>query len=126
NHTTLAQNELFDLPYTGISVGWGWGGVDPGGPGGYTTPSTSHDNTVSGNVVSHHMRKLHDGGAVYVLSQQLGSTIAGNVIANQAAPYGNIYLDNGTQGYTVTGNVVFVDAKEDVPQPDPDRSYWLY
>lgn len=125
-NTSLVANELFDLPYTGISVGWGWGGVDSGGSGGYTTPSTSHDNEIRQNRISHHMRRLYDGGAIYVLGAQSGSTIAENVIDNQANPYGSIYLDNGTQGYTVTNNVVFLDGKEDLPGGDPDRSYWLY
>lgn len=125
-HTTLESNELFDLPYSAISIGWGWGSVDPGGVGGYTTPSTSQGNVVRKNVISHHMRALRDGGAVYVLGAQPGSIIDGNVVSNQGNPYGNLYLDNGTQSYTVTNNVVLVDAKQDVAQPDPDRTYWLY
>jgi hypothetical protein len=126
-HTTITQNELFDLPYTGVSVGWGWGGVDVGGSGGYTTPSTSQGNVVTNNVVSHHMRALRDGGAVYVLGSQAGSSISGNVVTNQGSAYGNLYLDNGTQQYSVTNNLVLLDPKQDLSvSPDPDRSYWLY
>jgi hypothetical protein len=124
--TTVANNELFDLPYTGISAGWGWGGVDPGGGGGYTTPSTSQKNDIEKNIVSHHMRALHDGGAIYVLGAQPGAVMKGNFISNQGDPYGNMYLDNGSQFWTVAGDVVLVSAKEDVAQPDPDRSYWVY
>ena len=125
-HTTVSGNELFDLPYTGISAGWGWGSVDPGGSGGYTTPSTSQNNDIEKNVVSHHMRALHDGGGIYVLGAQPGATMKGNVIANQGDPYGNLYLDNGSQYWTVSSDVVLLDPKQDVAQPDPDRSYWVY
>jgi hypothetical protein len=124
-HTVLDHNELFDLPYSGISVGWGWGGVDVGG-GTYTTPSTSSANELRNNVISHHLRALRDGGGIYVLGAQAGSVMDGNVVENQAAPFGNLYLDNGTQGYTLTSNVVLLYPKQDVAQPDPDRSYWLY
>jgi hypothetical protein len=125
-HTTVASNELFDLPYTGISAGWGWGSVDPGGSGGYTTPSTSQDNDIEKNVVSHHMRALRDGGGIYVLGAQPGAVMNGNVISNQGNAYGNLYLDNGSQHWTVSSDVVLVDPKQDVAQPDPDRSYWTY
>jgi F5/8 type C domain len=125
-HTTLSGNELFDLPYTGISVGWGWGSVDVGGSGGYTTPSTSQANVVEKNLISHHMRVLRDGGGIYVLGAQAGAAMRGNVIANQGNAYGELYLDNGTQGYSVTGNVSLSNAKDDTPSPDPDRAYWMY
>lgn len=124
--STLSGNELFDLPYTGISVGWGWGSVDVGGSGGYTTPSTSQANVVEKNLITHHMRVLRDGGGIYVLGAQAGAQMRGNVIANQGNAYGELYLDNGTQGYSVTGNVSLATAKDDTPSPDPDRAYWMY
>ena len=49
--------------------------------------------------------------------------MTGNVIANQGAPFGNLYLDNGTQHYAVSDNVVSVHPKSD---GGGDRSYWLY
>jgi F5/8 type C domain/Right handed beta helix region len=125
-HTTITNNELFDLPYSGISIGWGWGSVDVGGSAGYTVPSTSQANEVRNNLIGYHMRRLFDGGAIYVLGAQPGSVMDGNVISNQAAPYGNLYLDNGTQDYTLTNNVVLVYPKVEQASPDPDRSYWLY
>lgn len=126
-HTTVASNELFDLPYTGISAGWGWGSVDPGGSGGYTTPSTSQNNAIQKNVVGYHMRALRDGGGIYVLGAQPGAVMDGNVISDQGNAYGNVYLDNGSRYWTVTNSVVLVDGKQDLAQqPDPDRSYWTY
>jgi F5/8 type C domain len=124
--SVVSGNELFDLPYTGVSVGWGWGSVDVGGAGGYTTPSTSQANVIEKNLISHHMRVLRDGGGIYVLGAQAGATMGGNVIANQGNAYGELYLDNGTQGYAVTGNVAMSSAKDDTPSPDPDRAYWMY
>jgi len=122
--TTFKQNEIFDVPYTGISLGWGWGSVDPGGAGGYTTPSTSLNNVVEQNLISHHVRRLRDGGGIYVLGAQPGSTISGNVIADQGGQYGNLYLDNGSSGWTVSNNLVLVPAKE--PGTGVERTYWLY
>ena len=72
------------------------------------------------------MRALRDGGAIYVLGAQPGATMSGNVVSNQGSAYGNLYLDNGSQYWTVTSDVVLVDPKADVAQPDPDRSYWVY
>jgi hypothetical protein len=73
------------------------------------------------------MRKLRDGGAIYLLGAQMGTTLDGNVISNQGSAYGNLYLDNGTQFVTVTNSVVLLDPKADLAvSPDPDRSYWAY
>ncbi|WP_263429514.1 discoidin domain-containing protein [Nannocystis pusilla] len=98
----IEHNDLFDLPYTGISVGWGWGAVDVDGP----TPASSLDNHIENNRVGYHMRVLEDGGGIYTLGAQQGSTTSGNYVHNQGHPYGALYLDNGTQHYTVSGNVV--------------------
>ena len=111
--TEVARNELFDLPYTGISVGWGWGGVDVGGGAGYLTPANSRANHIHHNRVEYYMRVLRDGGGIYVLGDQPESQMNDNYLANQGDPYGALYLDNGTQHYVVSRNVV-----EKVP-------YWL-
>jgi hypothetical protein len=52
------------------------------------------------------MRTLEDGGGIYTLGAQMGSSIERNYVHNQGNPYGSIYLDNGTQFYTVTENLV--------------------
>jgi hypothetical protein len=117
-HTTVANSELFDLPYTGISAGWGWGGTP--------SPSSSQKNDFHQNLISHHMRALFDGGAIYLNGAQPGTTLVGNVVSNQAAATGDLYLDNGTQGVSLSQNVVLIDPKQDVPTPDSERSYWVY
>lgn len=104
--TEIRNNDLFDLPYTGISVGWGWGGVDVGGSGGFMTPASSGENAILDNRVGYFMRVLRDGGGIYVLGAQPMSIEQGNTIYNQGNPYAAIYLDNGTQFYAVSENVV--------------------
>jgi hypothetical protein len=42
----IAHNEICHLPYTGISIGWGWGEEDAGG-GGYFAPFFYHTPTVA-------------------------------------------------------------------------------
>jgi len=100
--TRIEHNDLFDLPYTAISVGWGWGAVDVDFP----TPASSLDNHIENNRVGYHLRVLEDGGGIYTLGAQMGSTNSGNYVHNQGHPYGALYLDNGTQHWAVTGNVV--------------------
>ena len=92
--STIAHNKLSNLPYTGISVGWGWGGL-PSYP--------TEKNVITYNQITDTMKTLVDGGAIYTLSQQPGSIIKNNFIQNGAE---GIYLDNGTQGYTATNNVL--------------------
>jgi hypothetical protein len=92
---SIVHNDVGHLPYTGISLGWGWG-----------TDSYAVDNVVRGNHVFDVMRTLRDGGAIYTLSSQPGSVIEGNHIADVMGPFGAIYLDEGTADVVVADNVV--------------------
>jgi len=97
----VAHNEVVDVPYTGISVGWGW-----------TTADTwLRDNTIRGNRIVHSNALLNDGAGIYTLSKQPGTVIEGNVIEDSWlspwAPYMNvaaIYLDEGSSDIAVRGN----------------------
>ncbi len=94
--TTVEHNELHHLPYTGISVGWGWSLAE----------TVSGANRIVGNRVSYVMQRLIDGGMVYTLSSQPDSEIRDNYLFNQAHDYGGIYLDQGSQYFSITDNVV--------------------
>jgi len=59
--TTLEHNELSQLPYSAISLGWGWD-VYPYTYGGL--------NQINYNHIHDHMRVLGDGGAIYTLGAQ--------------------------------------------------------
>jgi hypothetical protein len=114
--TTITHNKVFNLPYSGISVGWGWGLTDQGGdtnvPGNsgvpvYTTPTPSQNYVVSDNDIGDIMKLQSDGGAIYTLSSNPNSTISGNYIHDiPTQAYGAIYDDEGSRYFHTTDNAL--------------------
>ncbi|MBP3361619.1 MAG: discoidin domain-containing protein [Clostridia bacterium] len=94
----ITHNTIWDVPYSGISLGWGWSM--------YTDSVTCRRNSVTYNEVYDHLNVCFDGGAVYTLGNQPGSVIKGNYFHDQPNYPGTIYMDEGTEGYTITENVV--------------------
>jgi hypothetical protein len=75
--TMIVHNEIAHMSYTGISNGWGWGDT-----------SYSRNNTVARNNIHHVMcGELVDGGAVYSLGRQPGSSRSYNYIHHQCRHY---------------------------------------
>lgn len=97
--THITHNEVSDLPFIGISLGWGWHNT-----------SAMVDNHIDNNLVQNvHGSSLFDGGAIYVLGAQgdsPSSTISGNHISGDAQPFGALYLDAGASHWVVRDNVV--------------------
>ncbi len=95
----IAHNEIHNLSYTGISVGWNWA----------FTRNRTRDNRIEHNHIHHVMQgPLDDGGAIYNLGIAPGTTIRNNLIHHV---YGNtyaygIYLDEGTMGVLVENNII--------------------
>lgn len=98
----IRHNELRELPYSGISVGWGW----------TKTINALRNNRVEQNYIHHYAKHMYDVAGVYTLSAQPGSSITGNRIDSiYKAPYAHIpthwfylYTDEGTAYYTVKDN----------------------
>ena len=111
--TVIAHNEIAHLPYSGVSVGWGWGEEDAGGgayegvPYKYATPTPAANNRIEYNHIHHVMLSRNDGGGVYTLSNQPGTVIRGNHIHDNTNSPGGIYLDEGSGFIEVTGNCVY-------------------
>ena len=84
--TSLVHNEISQLPYSGVSIGWGWGRTMeitwPGMP-------WDADNHVDGNDIHDVMLMLGDGGSIYTLGPQ------GNVPFPKG-PSGKVYPDRPT------------------------------
>ncbi|WP_432423192.1 discoidin domain-containing protein [Streptomyces pseudovenezuelae] len=112
--TVITHNKVHDLPYSGISVGWGWGLTDQGGNSAYPNnagipvsdaPTISRDTVVTDNEISDIMKSQADGGAIYTLSSNPGGTVSGNYIHGVPAPaYGAVYHDEGSRHWQNTGN----------------------
>ncbi len=104
--TTIRNNTISYLPYTGISIGWVWSPV----------PTPCRDNKIEGNHIHHIMQKLSDGGGIYMLGLQPGSRIENNRIhdvdlnAGRAESNG-MFLDEGTTDVVVSGNLIYNIAK---------------
>jgi len=96
---TFSHNEITDLRYTGISLGWTWSIVRSG----------TRENIVEHNHVHHVMRLLHDGGGIYSLGLTPGSVIRGNLVHDigmQPDPVGHgIYIDGGSSGLLCENNI---------------------
>jgi GH141 insertion domain len=108
--TRIVHNQIDDVPYSGIAIGWG--GWQERLPGKGPLPNTSHDNVIAGNLIFDVMKVLVDGGGIYTngiqgTSLTDGERIEHNVVLEQHHPSWAIYTDNGTEYANVTGNVVF-------------------
>ncbi|WP_167611775.1 right-handed parallel beta-helix repeat-containing protein [Maribellus sediminis] len=102
----VKSNHIYDLPYTGISIGWMWSPV----------PTPCRANVVDGNHIHNIMNLLSDGGGIYMLGLQPGSKLVNNHIhdvrinAGRAESNG-MFLDEGTTDVLVANNLIYNIAK---------------
>lgn len=116
----ILHNDISDVPYDAIDIGYGWGIHDAGGNPNYRvrmcgydwkqnlvyqTPTTHRDVVVAANRIHDAKKLFHDGGAIYNLSASPGTLITENYIFDN---HGRIalYLDEGSRYITVRKNVV--------------------
>jgi len=109
-HVTVDHNEVNDLPYSGITIGWGgWrerlGNLSP-------LPNYSRHNAITNNLVFDYMQTLADGGGIYsngIEGSSLpdGERVSGNVVLQQPDLSWAVYTDNGAEYVNVRDNVVF-------------------
>ncbi|MFG3157926.1 right-handed parallel beta-helix repeat-containing protein [Streptomyces sp. NPDC048219] len=103
----VEHNTLSHLPYSGISVGWGWNQPE-------AQVSVLRDNKVTANRITDVMEvahEQHDGGAIYTQGAQPGTVLSENYINRSA--FGNterdgngIYLDEQSSHILVERNVI--------------------
>lgn len=107
--TLVSHNQLDQLPYAGISIGWG-GWPDKIQKAGQANHSAL--NVISDNLLHEDMLVLSDGGGIYTQgltgkSLADGERVTGNVVYNQYSSGHAIYSDNGSSMMTISGNVMF-------------------
>lgn len=102
HNETVQHNEIYNVPYSGISDGWGWS----------FSSSVASNNVIQNNRIMRYDAALADGGGIYTLSAQPGSVIQSNYIQDawynsyaQHVPIVPVYLDEGSSGIVVQNNV---------------------
>lgn len=121
DNAMILHNDISDVPYDGIDIGWGWGLNDVGGNPIYNkaqrgyydfapnliydTPTVHRHTVVAYNRIHDAKKVYKDGGAIYNLSGSPGTVIAENHVFDI---HGNIglYLDEGSKYITLRDNVV--------------------
>jgi hypothetical protein len=98
----IEHNEISEVAYTGISLGWGW----------TKTVNVMRNNRVAANYIHHYARHMYDVAGIYTLSAQSRTEIVGNRIEDIYHPsYAHdpnhwfyLYTDEGSSFITVRDN----------------------
>lgn len=100
----ILHNEISDVAYSGISLGWGWN----------RSESCMSNNRVQANLIHHYGKHMYDVAGIYTLGSQPNSIISENVIHSIYAPtyvhdphhWFYLYTDEGSSYITIENNQV--------------------
>ena len=120
----IQGNLVTNLPYTAISVGWGWAqyGMCPARDGALPGCTNAANNVIENNAVVDICHVNHDGGAIYTLGQQPNTTIRRNCIVGvKHTNCVELYNDDGSLGITsehnllTAGSHILIKGRNDDP-----------
>lgn len=119
---TVTHNDVGHTPYSGMSIGWGWGYASPCSMQAAQGLSTCEHGTIyaGGNYITDNyvhdvMNTLSDGGPIYTNGGQGGDvvngTIADSILSGNYVSVSNhtnnmLYQDEGSSYWHTYGNVV--------------------
>ena len=122
-NVVFSHNEVYNLPYSGINSGFGWGTNDAGGNNDYKSraqgdlykyqplyanPTIAKSNQIVANSVHQGMLQMNDGGCYYNLSAS-ATTVTQNYCnglgSGLSGTYFGMYADEGSAYITITKNV---------------------
>lgn len=98
NSVDAMHNDIRYVPYTGISIGWGWGAS-------ISDTLRSGEHMIANNRIDRSGQAVYDGGAIYTLSSMKGMYIQGNYMSN-SPDSGGIYFDQGSANIVARDNVL--------------------
>lgn len=117
----VEQNEISNLPYSGISIGWMWN----------PEPTAAGKNYLGHNHIHDVMQRMPDGGGIYTLGAQPDSKIEANLIHavkhfSGVAPCNGLFIDEGSRGWHLVDNIVYDTADGPVRhnQNRPEDQTW--
>ena len=107
--TTVTHNQLNDLPYSGISFGWGGWHTDAVHA---DNPNINADNKITNNLIFSIMQVLHDGAPIYTNGIQAPNweqalDMSGNVVHDADGANYLYYTDRGSSYVKIHDNVAY-------------------
>ena len=112
NGVNICHNDIADLPYTGITVGWGWGGT--------TDSATDGHHTICHNKISDVMNCLKDGSQIYTLGSLHDTAVFENYTEDSEYVASGIYTDSGSAYMKIFNNVFYEATKNSAK----DEYWW--
>ncbi len=106
----IVHNQVDDVPYTAISIGWAGWHSDALSPD--SDPNVNADNVIADNLLYDYMQQLGDGGAIYTNGGQATDwsgelMISGNVNYGGTNTDFSYYTDTGSKYVELSGNVEY-------------------
>ena len=98
----IEHNEISEVPYSGISLGWGW----------TQTVNCMRNNRVHANLIHHYAKHMYDVAGIYTLGSQPKSYVTENCVHSIYKPgyvhdpnhWFYLYTDEGSSFITVRDN----------------------